>query len=150
MFFVFISLPMFCADAPSASFVATHKSTGRRIRRCDFAAIVTEVSVTPSDSFASVLPVQGAIRSKSHIFFGPIGSVCTEVWSTYFSCYSSQVLTISSALPNTKYLLSRRYLTFIGVPCSHESTPASAFVQRLVKRCKRNRTCIANGCFCHL
>lgn len=68
MFFVFISLPMFCADAPSASFVATHKSTGRRIRRCDFAAIVTEVSVTPSDSFASVLPVQGAIRSKSHIF----------------------------------------------------------------------------------
>ena len=60
---------MFCADAPRASFVATHNSTGLKILRCDFAAIVTAVSVIPSDSFASVLPVHGAITSKSHIFF---------------------------------------------------------------------------------
>ena len=99
MFFVFSNLPIFCADAPRASFVATQSSTGLSTLRCDFAAIVTEVSVTPRLSFARVLPVQGAITSKSHIFFGPIGSVSTAVVSTLFPVISFARLTISLALP---------------------------------------------------
>jgi len=44
------------------------------LRKLDFAAIVTGVSLIPLASFPNVLPVQGAINSKSSRFLGPIGS----------------------------------------------------------------------------
>ena len=105
---------MFCADAPRASFVATHNSTGLKILKCDFAAIVTAVSVIPSDSFASVLPVHGAITSKSHIFLGPIGSVCTTECRTALPVISSALFTVSSAFPK-RVDVEKAFCDIIGI-----------------------------------
>ena len=58
---VFISIPIFFEFAERASFVATAIIRGLEFLKCAFAAIVTDVSVTPNASFASVFPVQGSI-----------------------------------------------------------------------------------------
>ena len=65
---------MFSAAPERASLVDTATITGRPFRRWLLAAIVTGVSAILCDSFASVLPVQGAIIKASSAFFGPKGS----------------------------------------------------------------------------
>ena len=52
-------------------------TSGRLLRRCAFAAMVTGVSVMPHASFARVLPVAGAMMSASKGYFGPSGSAPT-------------------------------------------------------------------------
>ena len=63
-----------------ASFVETARTMGRSLRRCALVARVTGPSAMPQASFASVLPVQGAMTRQSSSFLGPIGSVCAMVW----------------------------------------------------------------------
>ena len=93
------SVPIFFAEADSASLVETVISTGLALRRCDLTAIVTGVSVMPQASFASVFPVHGATISRSNIFFGPIGSACGMVLITPLPQMFSAVMMFSSAVP---------------------------------------------------
>ena len=53
---------------PIASFVDIEIMRGRSLRRWAFAAISTDESVMPFESFASVLPVHGAITRASKSF----------------------------------------------------------------------------------
>jgi hypothetical protein len=48
----------------------TEMTTGLLLRKVAFTAIVTGVSVMPHAIFESVLPVQGATRSKSTVLDG--------------------------------------------------------------------------------
>ena len=59
----------------------------------------TEVSTIPAASFARVFPVQGATKSTSNIFFGPIGSVEVMSCSTVFPVMSKSRAACSCALP---------------------------------------------------
>ena len=53
----------------------------------------------PQASLPSVLPVQGAITSRSSSFFGPMGSACAMVWMTGRPVISSALRTQSCAFP---------------------------------------------------
>ena len=75
---------MFFAPAASPSLLETATTTGRPLRRWDFAAMVTAVSAMPFASLAMVLPVAGAITSTSNSFLGPMGS--TDRMSHRTSC----------------------------------------------------------------
>ena len=57
-------------------------TTGRPLRRCAFAAIVTALSVIPAASFAMVLPVQGAMTSTSKSLPGPTRSAAVMLRMT--------------------------------------------------------------------
>ena len=74
MFFVFRRMPIFFKFIPRASLVDREITSGRLLRRWDFAAISTGVSEIPFASLESVLPVQGAMTRMSISPFGPIGS----------------------------------------------------------------------------
>ena len=65
---------MFWALPESASLVEMASSTGRALRRWDFTARATGVSVIPAAILARVFPVQGATINRSSSFFGPMGS----------------------------------------------------------------------------
>ena len=57
-----------------ASLVAQHSTTGMPMRREDFTAMVTGVSVMPAAIFERVLPVQGHTTMASTRPLGPMGS----------------------------------------------------------------------------
>ena len=90
---------MFAALAESPSFVASASTTGLPFRRCPFAAIVTGPSVMPLASFASVLPVQGAMTSASIAPCGPRGSASTIFRTARRPATASTRVTKSSAVP---------------------------------------------------
>ena len=58
------------------------------------------MSVIAFESFARVLPVQGAITIISAIFLGPIGSALGIVFIIFFPHIFSILFTKSFALPN--------------------------------------------------
>ena len=74
--------------------------TGPPFRRWLFAAMVTGVSAIECASLARVFPVQGAIISASSSFFGPIGSVPSNVRSGERPQISRMRSRCSSAVPN--------------------------------------------------
>ena len=78
----------------------------------------------PSESLASVLPVHGAIISRSHICLGPIGSVSTDVLSTLFPVISSARFTMSSAAPK-RVSVVKAFCDIIGMTSYPESASAS-------------------------
>lgn len=71
---VFNKRPMFFALEASPSFVDIAITTGKLLRRVDFAARETVLSLMALAIFAAVVPEQGAITSASIIFWGPMGS----------------------------------------------------------------------------
>lgn len=90
-------LPRF---ADIASFEASAMIKDLSLRKCAFAAMQTGVSVIPFASFASVLPVQGAITSASSDTFGPRGSASAIVF-IIFRSHTPSILSIHSrAVPN--------------------------------------------------
>lgn len=82
-----------------ASLVAQHSTTGMPMRKADFTAMVTGVSVMPAAILERVFPVQGATASKSTRPLGPMGSAWTMVWSTGRPAIPSTRRTQSWALP---------------------------------------------------
>ena len=82
-----------------ASFVETARTMGRSLRRWALAARVTGPSAMPQASFASVLPVQGAMTRQSSSFFGPIGSACAMVWRISWPQIASMRVRKSAAAP---------------------------------------------------
>ncbi len=90
---------MFSAEAVRASLVDTAISTGELLRRCDFTAIVTGVSVIPRLSLAIVLPVHGEHISRSNICFGPTGSAASIVLMILLPLISSAREIFSAAVP---------------------------------------------------
>lgn len=85
----------------------------------------TGVSVMPSASFASVLPVQGATTSTSNIFLGPIGSVVVNSWSTVLPVISYSRAACCCAVPKR---VSREYALWdiIGVTSQPSDTSSSS------------------------
>ena len=79
---------MFLAALANASLVDGAIISGLPLRKCAFAARVTQVSVMPQASFERVLPVHGAIISASRSFFGPMGSALGIVWIMSFPVIS--------------------------------------------------------------
>ena len=67
--------------------------------------MVTGVSAMPWESFARVLPVQGAMTSASKSFFGPMGSTAAMVQSGSRPHISLSRKIYDSALPNRLSIL---------------------------------------------
>lgn len=65
---------MFFRFMPRASLVDKDSTSGRLLRKWDFAAIRTGVSEIPFASFDKVFPVQGAMTRISISPLGPMGS----------------------------------------------------------------------------
>ena len=77
--------PRLGAEPASPSLVEGARRMGRPLRRWALAAMVTQVSVTPEASLPRVLPVQGAMISRSSSFWGPMGSAPAMVEMTRWS-----------------------------------------------------------------
>ena len=97
---------MLFALAARPSLVDTARTTGRALRRWALQARVTGVSAIPAASFASVLPVQGAITSRSSSFFGPIGSTWEIVSQTGRRQIASIRVRKSAAAPKRLSMLA--------------------------------------------
>ena len=65
---------MFSPAPESPLLVDIAITTGFSFLKCDFTAIVAELSMISFASFAMVLPVAGATTNISNISFGPSGS----------------------------------------------------------------------------
>lgn len=72
MCLVLMSFPMLCADAPNPSLLAMANSTGRPMRRWDFAAIVTVVSVATEIIYLPPSSWRQLIRIQMNSYLFPI------------------------------------------------------------------------------
>ena len=93
-------MPIFFRFIPSASLVDRESTSGRLLRRWDFAAISTGVSEIPFASLESVFPVQGEMTRISISPFGPMGSAPGMVVMGFFPVSSSARAKNSVLLPN--------------------------------------------------
>ena len=106
---------MFSAEPESASFVEKAITSGRPLRRCALAAIVTALSVMPCASFASVLPVQGAISRASSPSAGPSGSASAIVVTTRRPPLSSMRRRMCAAAVPKRLSVSAALSLMIGI-----------------------------------
>ena len=121
---------MFLALPARPSLVETASTTGRPLRRCDLAAMVTAVSAIPFASFPMVLPVAGAMTSTSASPFGPSGSTEGISYSTSFPVICSRFSSSISELPK-RVSVNAAFSETMGITVSYSSVKcfkaASAF-----------------------
>ena len=124
MYFRAISCPRFRAEAASPSLVEGASRMGRQLRRWALAARVTVVSAMPQASLPRVLPVQGAMISRSSRPLGPMGSASFWVAITRWSQMRSISRIRSWAVPN-RVSVSATTSETMGMTWSYRAFTAS-------------------------